>query len=121
MAGGPGVLAYWLLLYGLTEWFGVWYIASATAAWVANWWLNFIIQKHWTFRSHSREQIWRERRQYWLMAVIFLVTTTPMLAVLVEWGGLNYLVAQVFIMVVSSVISYFWTRRIFAPQERPTV
>jgi putative flippase GtrA len=117
LGGGAGVLAYYAVLYGLTEWCGVWYIASAGVAWVVNWTLNFTIQKFWTFRNRDRATVRRQLLCYFLMALGFLVTATTALYALVEWGGLHYLVAQVLIMTVTSTISFFVTRRIFRPKE----
>jgi dolichol-phosphate mannosyltransferase len=114
LGGGVGVILYYATLYSLTEWAGVWYIASGIIAWVVNWGTNFTIQKFWTFRNMDREAARRQGIQYFSMAIGFLVVGTPLIYALVEWVGLQYLVAQVMITVVFSAASYLISRRIFA-------
>lgn len=114
LGGGASVAVYYFVLYSLTEWAGVWYILSACVAWLANWSLNFTIQKYWTFRNRDHATIRQQMIRYFAMAAGFLGITTAGLYALVEWGGLHYLLAQLILTTILSVVSYLVTRRIFA-------
>ncbi len=44
IAGAAGVIAYYATLYCLTEYLGVWYVASAVIGFILNTGLNFTLQ-----------------------------------------------------------------------------
>ena len=113
-AGGVvGVSAFYISMYVLTEFLGVWYIISATIAWVLNWGCNFLMQKFWTFGNKDSKAVPKQLTAYFGMAIGFWLGGTVALYLLVEYGHLHYLVAQIIIMVITSMISYVVTSRIF--------
>ena len=57
VVGSLSVGTYYALLYGLTEFAGVWYIASAVIAFVGYYLVNFLSQKYWTFKNKNREAL----------------------------------------------------------------
>jgi dolichol-phosphate mannosyltransferase len=113
-SGAIGVLLYYATLYALTEFMGVWYLASAIAASLLNLSSNFILHKVWTFESMGFQNVHREAMKYGVMAALFIILNLVFLYALVEWGGLWYLAAQVLVTVVLTISSFFLSRRIFA-------
>ena len=93
VGGGVGVFAYYLTIYTLTEFAGVWYVISAIVAFVLNYAINFILQKFWTFKNKDTKNVSRQLTLYFGMALGFLVTNTALLYVFVEYVHLGYLVA----------------------------
>ncbi len=113
-AGAVGVLLYFFILYALTDWLDVWYLASAIVASVVNWASNFILHKHWTFESHGLRNVRRQMGFYGLLMAALFFLNTALLYVLVEYAHLWYLGAQVIVTVVLTVISFVVSRVIFA-------
>lgn len=79
VAGAAGVIAYYAALYGLTEYFGVWYVISAVIGFILNTGLNFTLQKFWTFQNKETHMVRRQLVLYVAMTVSFLVGNTVFL------------------------------------------
>jgi dolichol-phosphate mannosyltransferase len=114
IGGTGGVILYYLLLWALTEFSGLWYMASAVAASIANYTTNFLVQKYWTFQNKDISRIRSQAVLYGLMVAALFILNLSLLYVFVEYGRLHYLVAQVISTCVCTIISYFGTRTIFA-------
>jgi dolichol-phosphate mannosyltransferase len=118
-AGGLGVLLYYMVLYILTDLFGVWYVASAVIASLVNWTSNFVFQKYWTFQNKNKKSIHRQVIYYAAMAATIFVANLALLYVLVEYTHIWYLGAQVIVTVLLTVASYFVASRIFSDPTVP--
>ncbi|MBX4205481.1 MAG: GtrA family protein [Candidatus Doudnabacteria bacterium] len=116
-AGGLGVLLYYLILYILTDLFGVWYMASAVIASIVNWTSNFVLQKLWTFQNRDKTNLHRQAGAYLSMAIGLFLANLLLLYVLVEYLRLWYMGAQVIVTVILTVASYFITSRIFSEKK----
>jgi dolichol-phosphate mannosyltransferase len=113
-AGGLGVLLYYLILYILTSVAGVWYMVSAVIASIVNYSVNFVLQKFWTFENKSTKNIHQQVGKYLgLTLTLFLVNLLALYA-LVEYAHLQYLVAQVVVTIILTIISFLVSARIFA-------
>mgnify|MGYP001560508819 CR=1 FL=1 len=112
--GGLGVLLYYPILYILTDLVGVWYIISAVIASVLDYGSIFILQKVWTFKNKNTEGMYGQAFKYSIMLASFFTANLILLYVLVEYGHLWYLAAQVVIAIPLSVVSYLLSRRIFS-------
>lgn len=113
LVGALSVFTYYALLYGLTEFVGVWYIASAFVAFVGYYAVNFTLQKFWSFRNKSKKFIKRQLMQFTFMAIGNWTLNTTLLYVLVEYFHLWYMYAQAILTIVVSIIAYFCLRYIF--------
>lgn len=118
-AGGLGVSLYYLVLYTFTDLFGMWYIASAIIASLANWISNFVLQKYWTFHNKETRDIRRQAVSYAVMAAVLFVSNLLLLYALVEYAHIWYLGAQLIVTVALTVASYFVTSRIFSDPTVP--
>jgi putative flippase GtrA len=114
IAGALGVSLYYLILYVLTDLVGVWYVASATVAGIANYTSNFLFQKFWTFKNKDAANIHRQAFKYLVLMILLFINNLALLYALVEWANLWYLKAQIIVTVIVTVISYLVSRRIFA-------
>jgi putative flippase GtrA len=111
--GGLCVFTYYAFLIGLTEIFGFWYMASAIIAFAVYFTVHFTLQKFWVFKNKSKKYVRKQLFQYSVMAVGNWIINTSLLFVLVEYLGLWYVLAQIILTVIVSVIAYFGFRYIF--------
>ena len=100
------------LLYVLTDWFGVWYLASAAIAFIAAFFISFTLHKFWTFEEPSREGMHFQAGLFFLAALVNLGLNTLCLYLLVEYVYLHYLVAQILVSVFIAIENYFIYQRL---------
>ncbi len=113
IVGGLSVLTYYSLFIGLTELAGLWYVTSSVIAFVVYYCVQFALQKYWAFRNRGRDFVKQQLTQFTAISVANWCVNTTLLYVAVQYFGANYIVAQVFLTVVVSVIAYFVLRYIF--------
>ncbi|MBI2644869.1 GtrA family protein [Candidatus Uhrbacteria bacterium] len=115
IAGAIGVLVYYIALYGLTEYLGVWYVASAVIGFILNTGLNFMSQKLWTFQDKGTDMIGRQLVLYVTMTVALLIGNTASLYFMVQYLHMWYIGAQIILTVVISILSFGISKKIFKP------
>lgn len=120
IAGGAGVLLYYIALYTLTEFLGFWYVVSAIIGFFCNHALNFTLQKYWTFKNTSTDSVWSQIWKYFLMRVGFLIGNTLCLWLLVKFVNLHYLVAQGILTFILSIIGFYTSKKIFEKETPHT-
>jgi len=120
VAGAAGVIGYYIALYSLTEYFGVWYVASAVIGFILNTGLNFTLQKFWTFQNKETHMVGRQLVQYVAMFVSFLVGNTVFLYLMVEYLHMWYIGAQMILTMVISILSFIISGKIFSKERRLT-
>lgn len=116
LSGVVGVGSYYLVLYCLTEYLGVWYIVSATVATIVNYTSNFIFHKLWTFKDKSMDNVHMQVGKYITLVVGLYVFGTASLYLLVEFAHLWYIYTQLILTIVCTAISFAFSRRIFTPK-----
>jgi len=112
--GVISVGVYYITLYALTEFAKIWYPISSIFGSVLMYGISFLFQKFLTFKNKETKTIPKQLILYFSMAIIFLVTNSFLLFVMVEYLHLKYLIAQIFLTCVLSIISYLTTKKIFA-------
>ena len=117
LSGVTAVLANLFVLYVLTDIFGVWYVVSGIAAFFVSISVGFSLQKFWTFRATGVRHIKRQMAMYMAVGAMNLALGPVMLYTIVETFGLWYVVAQVVVMALLAVGSYFINRFITFKQE----
>ena len=95
-----------ILLYVLTDVFGIWYLFSATLAFCMSFFVSFFLQKYWTFRDREQEKIYRQMGLYFAVAVTNLGLNTLLLYLSVDILRIWYLLAQVLVIAVIAVESF---------------
>lgn len=90
------------LLFVLTEYAGLWYIFSNTIAYVVVFWLNFLLNKFWSFAS--RKDFRRQLKLYSMLFIFNLGATSALMYLLTDIAGLCYLISKV--LVVGMVVTW---------------
>ena len=99
------------LLYGLTEYFHIWYLLSATVSYSCGMVLNFLLNKFLNFQDMSRHYLW-QFVTFALISSTGLALTLGILYVAVEIFSQNYLVAKLIALVLSFAWNYLGQSRI---------
>lgn len=106
-SGGISLGTDLVLLYIFTDIFGIWYLASAVAAFTLAFLVSFTLHKFWTFGDHSRDGIHMQMGTYFLVAIANLGLNTMLVFAFVEWVGVHYLLAQVVASALIAIESFF--------------
>ena len=117
VAGAAGVIAYYAALYGLTEYLGVWYVTSAVIGFILNTGLNFTLQKLWTFQNKEMQMVGRQLVLYVTMMISFLIGTIVFLYLMVQYLHMWYIGAQMILTLVTSILGFIISGRIFKPSQ----
>lgn len=120
IAGAAGVIAYYAALYCLTEYLGVWYVASAIIGFILNTGLNFTLQKFWTFQNKETQMVGRQLMLYVAMTISFLIGNTLFLYLMVQYLHMWYIGAQMILTVVISILSFIFSGKIFKNKKENT-
>ncbi len=118
LAGVPGIILYYLILWALTDLMSLWYMFSAIIASVVNHTSNFILQKIWTFENKNTKHIHKQAVKYFLLALFQFTTNLVLLNRLVECLHLWYLVAQAIVTVILTITSFIISKKIFNHQPQ---
>lgn len=102
------------VLYTLTEYAHVWYLASSVIAFCISYAVNFTLQKFWTFKNKGLRAIQRQLPLHLSLAIFNLALNTAILYALVEWGDMWYLLAQVLAALIIAIESFFISKKIFS-------
>lgn len=107
ISGGTATLTNLVLLYAFTDLLGIWYIASAIAAFIIAFIVSFTLQKFWTFGDMSRDGMHRQAIIYFTAGALNLCLNTVLLYVFVEYIGSHYLISQIIISALIAIENYF--------------
>lgn len=115
VVGFLGTIVNLIVLYLLTEFFGVYYLLSAFFAFIAAVINNFIWNKVWTFKEKFNHKPVTKFGQFFFVSLIALGVNLSFLYLFTEVFGIYYLVSQVFAIIISLVINFIgnklWTFR----------
>jgi putative flippase GtrA len=95
ITGSTTVLIDMVILYILTDFFGFWYMSSATISTTTAVVFNFLINRNWSFRSNGYMR--RQMTKYLLLLGFNYLYSIFGLYFLVEVFGIYYLIAKVII------------------------
>jgi dolichol-phosphate mannosyltransferase len=101
------------LLYGLTEFGGMWYLLSAAIAFVVSFATSFMLQKYWAFRNKDVSKVKSQLPMHLSVAVFNLCIDLVLVYALVEYFGVWYLAAQFIAAAIISTESFFAFRWIY--------
>ena len=116
VAGAFSVFVYYALLYTCTELVGLWYVTSASVAFLGYYLTSFSLQKFWVFQNRNMGYVRRQLIQFTIMAIGNWIINTSLLYLLVEYTHMWYMYAQAILTVIVSIIAYFAMRWIFREQ-----
>ena len=92
-AGGSAATVNFALLYTLTEYFHIWYLASSLVAVVAGFITSFILQKFWTFKNKRLDRVHIQAMLHASLSIVNIILNTVLLYTLVEYVHLWYIAA----------------------------
>lgn len=107
------------LLYVLTGYAGLHYLASSTIASIAAICLGFTMQKFWTFANKSTDVMHKQAVQYGLLAITNMAINAALMFVLVDSFHMWYMLAQFFVCGVLAFSNFLvYHLFIFRPEPR---
>ena len=115
VVGGIGTVINLAVLYTLTEYAGMFYLYSATAAFVVAVINNFVLNTVWTFGHALGENTAGKFAKFAAVSLASLAVNLCVLWFFTELAGIYYLVSQVLAIGVALIINFFgnklWTFR----------
>ncbi|HVM58737.1 MAG TPA: GtrA family protein, partial [Candidatus Paceibacterota bacterium] len=113
LIGGLGAVLNVSTLYALTEYAGLWYLASEIIAFVFAVSVTFFLQKFWTFRDHRRARIAHQSAWFFGVNLCNLALNAMILYAFVDGLGVWYVFAQIVTSALIALESFFAYRAIF--------
>jgi len=102
--------AEYTILLVLTEFAGLWYILSNTVAYVSGFWLSFLLNRFWSFKS--KDNLLRQLLLYCILFVFNLILTNMFLYILTSVAGIPYAISKVFVMGVAVLWNFIIYKKI---------
>lgn len=94
------------VLYALTTWAHVWYLASSIVAFAISYIVNFSLHKFWTFKSPEIAKISSQLPGHLGLALTNLLINTALVYIFVEYIHVGYLGAQIIAAVLVALESF---------------
>lgn len=82
------------LLYLLTDHFKLWYLYSNSIAYIVVFWLNFLLNRFWAFKS--KDNLQRQMVLYLFLFVFNLFASSGMMYLLTSVFKVYYLISKIF-------------------------
>ncbi len=111
IVGGTSAITAITILFLLTHFLHVWYLLSSGIAFLFAFFVSFLLQKFWTFGDRGMETITKQLFSYSVIILCNLTLNTTALYLLVEYAHLHYVVAQIIVGGIISIMSYFFYER----------
>jgi len=113
ISGGTAFSVNLILLYIFTDFFGFWYIYSATLSFTLSLLVGFSMNKMWTFKDNLTSQIHKQLPIYFLINIFNLILNISILYLLVEEFRVWYILAQAIASILIASESFFVYKRLF--------
>jgi len=119
VSGGTATVVDIGLLYAFTRYAGLWYLASAVLAFIIAFGISFFLQKFWTFRDRSIDEMHRQASLYLGISLFNLGVNTLLVYLFTDFCHLWYIFSQVIAAGLVALSSFFLYKYwVFRP-ERP--
>ena len=119
IAGGSSFSVNIFFLYIFTEFFGLWYIFSATLAFMLSFLVGFSLNKFWTFAESSADFIHSQIFIYLGVNLINLAINNALLYFMVESLAIWYILAQALASILIAFESFFVYKWLFMNTHNP--
>lgn len=107
------MLFHIFFVYALTEVFEWWYLAAVTFSYACSLILNFLFQKYYVWLNYSTSAIKKQAHLFVWLALFCLCLNTFSMYVLVSVIGLHYIIAQICVIAVLSLVTFHFNSKIF--------
>ena len=94
VSGGVATFVDFSLLYFFTDIINLYYLISASIAFLVAFIISFCMQKFWTFRDNNRKKINKQIFLYFLVGIIGLIANYFGIYILVEKYNIWYIFSQ---------------------------
>ncbi len=94
------------LLYIFTDLVKIWYIYSSIIAFIVAIIVSFLLQKFWTFKDRTTQQIHHQAIKYLATAITGLIVNTVLMYLFVDLIGIWYILAQIIIGAIIMVFNF---------------
>ena len=111
VSGGTATLLDIVLLYILTRFAHLWYLASAVLAFIVAFGVSFTLQKFWTFRDHATDGVHRQAGKYLAVSVFNLGLNTLLVYAFTDQLHLWYIFSQILAAGLIALVSFFVYKR----------
>ncbi len=105
ISGGTAFAADLLLLFFFTDILKIWYIYSASMAFVVAFFISFYLQKFWTFRDRNKK-VYKQMVIFFFSGTANVIVNAGGMYVIVEKIGVKYLFAQTIMTALLSICSF---------------
>ena len=95
IAGGTAAATNLAILIFMTDVLNIYYLISTTVAFIIAYFVSFYLQKFWTFRDNSRDQIVKQMSVYFMVGVVNLGINDGGMYVLVDKVKLHHIPSQI--------------------------
>ena len=112
-SGGTSAFVDLALLYVLNSVLHMYYLLAATIAFIIAFCVSFVLQKFWTFKNHSTEDIHKQVFMYLGTSLIGLSLNTILMYVFVDYFHIFVLLSQVFVGIIVACFTFFLSRSVF--------
>jgi len=92
-------------LFILTDWFGVYYLVSATISFILSAIVNYTLNRNWTFRSNGQHR--KQVPIFLMIAVLGILLNNNIMYISVEHWHLHYLWAKVIAAAIVTIWNFF--------------
>ncbi len=107
VAGAFVVAVNLSVLYLLTDILHIYYLSSTVIAFLVAFGISFIIQKSWTFKDHSRDQLHKQLPLYLFAQLVNLACNTSLMYLFVEYLHVWYILSQAIIAFGLAMVMFF--------------
>ncbi|MDO8561741.1 MAG: GtrA family protein [bacterium] len=117
IAGGIAFAVNIVTLYVLTDIVRIYYLVSTVIAFLVTLNVNFLLQKFWTFKEYSRDNLHVQLPLYLGMQLINLGLNASLMYMFVEYLHVWYILSQTIITLMLSAVTFFINKLyIFKPR-----
>lgn len=105
ISGGTAFSVDLLLLFLLTDIFKIWYIYSASMAFIVAFFVSFYLQKFWTFRDKNKK-VYKQMLVFFFTGAANVMVNAGGMYLIVDKLGIKYLFAQTIMTALLSICSF---------------
>ncbi len=110
IVGVINTLVNLIVLYLLTEFFGIYYMVSAVFAFLVAVTNSFILNKIWTFNENISENIFNRYIKFFAVSTFALLINLMILYLFTEFLRIYYMASQIIAIALSLWINFFFNK-----------